>query len=48
MADLFSVDEPEKTPPGRPLADRLRPRNLGEVVGQRPPRRGLFRFIDAE
>ncbi|MER8547031.1 MULTISPECIES: replication-associated recombination protein A [unclassified Mesorhizobium] len=34
MADLFSVDEPEKTPPGRPLADRLRPKNLGEVVGQ--------------
>jgi putative ATPase len=34
MADLFSVDEPEKVPPGRPLADRLRPRNLGEVVGQ--------------
>ncbi|QKC97017.1 replication-associated recombination protein A [Mesorhizobium sp. NZP2298] len=34
MADLFSVDEPEKAPPGRPLADRLRPRNLGEVVGQ--------------
>ncbi|RUZ70778.1 AAA family ATPase, partial [Mesorhizobium sp. M7A.F.Ca.US.003.02.2.1] len=34
MADLFSVDEPEKKPPGRPLADRLRPRNLGEVVGQ--------------
>ncbi|MER8372515.1 replication-associated recombination protein A [Mesorhizobium sp. M1409] len=34
MADLFSVDEPEKASPGRPLADRLRPRNLGEVVGQ--------------
>jgi len=34
MADLFSVDEPEKAPPGRPLADRLRPRSLGEVVGQ--------------
>ncbi|MBZ9794201.1 replication-associated recombination protein A [Mesorhizobium sp. ES1-4] len=34
MADLFSVDEPEKVPPGRPLADRLRPKNLGEVVGQ--------------
>lgn len=34
MADLFSVDEPEKAPPGRPLADRLRPKNLGEVVGQ--------------
>ncbi|MBZ9727046.1 replication-associated recombination protein A [Mesorhizobium sp. CO1-1-11] len=34
MADLFSVDELEKVPPGRPLADRLRPKNLGEVVGQ--------------
>ncbi|QKD03966.1 replication-associated recombination protein A [Mesorhizobium loti] len=34
MADLFSVDEPEKVPPGRPLADRLRPKNLDEVVGQ--------------
>ena len=34
MADLFSVDEPERAPPGRPLADRLRPINLGEVVGQ--------------
>ncbi|MEI9410327.1 replication-associated recombination protein A [Mesorhizobium sp. B2-5-4] len=34
MADLFSVDEPDKVPPGRPLADRLRPKNLGEVVGQ--------------
>ncbi|CAH2402201.1 replication-associated recombination protein A [Mesorhizobium ventifaucium] len=34
MADLFSVDEPEKAPPGRPLADRLRPQNLSEVVGQ--------------
>ncbi|UCI05821.1 replication-associated recombination protein A [Mesorhizobium sp. B1-1-8] len=34
MADLFSSDEPEKAPLGRPLADRLRPKNLGEVVGQ--------------
>ncbi|BCG73582.1 ATPase AAA [Mesorhizobium sp. 113-1-2] len=34
MADLFSVDEPERAPPGRPLADRLRPKHLGEVVGQ--------------
>ncbi|RWC28906.1 MAG: replication-associated recombination protein A [Mesorhizobium sp.] len=34
MADLFSVEEPENAPPGRPLADRLRPKNLGEVVGQ--------------
>jgi len=34
MADLFKADEPEKAPPGRPLADRLRPMSLGEVVGQ--------------
>ncbi len=34
MADLFEPDRPEKAPPGRPLADRLRPKSLGEVVGQ--------------
>ncbi|KQZ13277.1 AAA family ATPase [Mesorhizobium sp. Root554] len=35
MADLFSVDEPpRKAPPGQPLADRLRPTSLAEVVGQ--------------
>ncbi len=34
MADLFNADEPEKAPTGRPLADRLRPKNLDEVVGQ--------------
>jgi putative ATPase len=34
MADLFQANEPEKAPPARPLADRLRPKNLGEVVGQ--------------
>ena len=34
MADLFAADEPKKAPPGAPLADRLRPKNLGEVVGQ--------------
>lgn len=38
MADLFAGIEPEtpdKTPaPDAPLADRLRPRTLGEVVGQ--------------
>jgi putative ATPase len=34
-ADLFSTDEPPAAPPGTvPLADRLRPRTLGEVVGQ--------------
>jgi putative ATPase len=34
MADLFSSDQPERAPPGRPLADRLRPKSLSEVVGQ--------------
>ncbi|MBA3446799.1 MAG: replication-associated recombination protein A [Pseudaminobacter sp.] len=34
MADLFKADEPDKTPPGRPLADRLRPAALEQVVGQ--------------
>ena len=34
MADLFEPDRPEKAPTGRPLADRLRPKSLGEVVGQ--------------
>lgn len=34
MADLFEPDRPEKAPPGRPLADRLRPKTLAEVVGQ--------------
>jgi putative ATPase len=34
-ADLFSADEPPVAPPGTvPLADRLRPRTLGDVVGQ--------------
>ncbi|BCG94519.1 replication-associated recombination protein A [Mesorhizobium sp. 131-2-1] len=50
MADLFTVDEPEKAPPGRPLADRLRPKNLGEVVGQEHltgPDGALTRLIDS-
>jgi putative ATPase len=34
MADLFARDEPAEPQPGRPLADRLRPTTLGEVVGQ--------------
>lgn len=34
MADLFQPDRPEQPPPGRPLADRLRPQTLDEVVGQ--------------
>ena len=34
MADLFARDVDEKPQPGRPLADRLRPTKLEEVVGQ--------------
>ncbi|APH72713.1 replication-associated recombination protein A [Aquibium oceanicum] len=34
MADLFARDEPTRPQPGRPLADRLRPATLPEVVGQ--------------
>ena len=34
MADLFAADPPPVTEPAGPLADRLRPRTLAEVVGQ--------------
>jgi len=36
MADLFAADPPPEAPPAAdaPLADRLRPRALGEVIGQ--------------
>ena len=34
MADLFGADEPVKARTAAPLADRLRPKNLAEVVGQ--------------
>ncbi|HEU4986542.1 MAG TPA: replication-associated recombination protein A [Rhizobiaceae bacterium] len=34
MADLFEPDEPAAKPAGRPLADRLRPTRLADVVGQ--------------
>ena len=34
MADLFTVDNGAETPVDRPLPDRLRPRNLDEIVGQ--------------
>ena len=34
MADLFGADRPEKPQKARPLADRLRPSTLAEVVGQ--------------
>ncbi len=34
MADLFDSDTPTETGPIRPLADRLRPKSLVEVIGQ--------------
>ncbi|NCO20808.1 MAG: replication-associated recombination protein A, partial [Rhodobacterales bacterium] len=35
MSDLFDTAPPPDTPKGpRPLADRLRPRALDEVIGQ--------------
>ena len=34
MADLFGDGEPGKALTGAPLADRLRPKSLAEVVGQ--------------
>ncbi|MCV2869332.1 replication-associated recombination protein A [Defluviimonas sp. WL0002] len=35
MADLFdTAEKPQDRPGARPLADRLRPRTLGEVIGQ--------------
>jgi putative ATPase len=34
MADLFGEPSREKPPVGQPLADRLRPKTLTEVVGQ--------------
>lgn len=34
MSDLFSASEPPEMASARPLADRLRPRTLGEVTGQ--------------
>ncbi|CAG1004993.1 MAG: replication-associated recombination protein A [Rhizobiaceae bacterium] len=34
MADLFEPERADRAQPGRPLADRLRPKSLGEVVGQ--------------
>lgn len=34
MSDLFDTVEPAKSAGPRPLADRLRPQSLGEVVGQ--------------
>jgi putative ATPase len=34
MADLFGASEPARQEPGRPLADRLRPKRLEDVVGQ--------------
>ena len=34
MADLFSSDNPPEASAHRPLADRLRPQSLGDVIGQ--------------
>lgn len=34
MTDLFDSKKPVEPPKGRPLADRLRPQSLAEVVGQ--------------
>src|SRR3954468_903188 len=34
MADLFEQDRPERPAAARPLADRLRPQRLEDVVGQ--------------
>ena len=34
MSDLFAPRESEEMAAKRPLADRLRPRTLGEVSGQ--------------
>ncbi|MBS3651433.1 replication-associated recombination protein A [Pseudaminobacter sp. 19-2017] len=34
MADLFAQEEPKRKESGRPLADRLRPAKLADVVGQ--------------
>ena len=53
MPDLFGSDSagrPQKPPPGQPLADRLRPRTLAEVVGQEHltgPDGALTRLIDS-
>jgi len=34
MSDLFAQDKPQRPEKGRPLADRLRPTRLADVVGQ--------------
>ena len=34
MADLFEADPPPSAPADVPLAERLRPADLGEVIGQ--------------
>ena len=34
MGDLFKTEEAPKREPARPLADRLRPQKLADVVGQ--------------
>ena len=34
MADLFVAEQTAQEPANRPLADRLRPKSLDEIVGQ--------------
>jgi putative ATPase len=34
MGDLFETEKPKGPPPGQPLADRLRPARIADVVGQ--------------
>jgi putative ATPase len=34
QSDLFEDDRPPATPPGAPLADRMRPQSFDEIVGQ--------------
>ncbi|MFC3711993.1 replication-associated recombination protein A [Sphingoaurantiacus capsulatus] len=52
MADLFKDDTPQPAPvsAGQPLAERLRPRALGEVVGQEHltgPQGAIGRMVEA-
>ena len=51
MDELFNQEEPATAPPGKPLAARMRPRTLDEVVGQDHllgPGKLLRRAIEAD
>jgi replication-associated recombination protein RarA len=37
LTDLFDTEEGVEAQPDRPLPDRLRPRNIDEIVGQEQP-----------